>query len=373
MSAPSGFGALGPGAITIVAEVADDRICSVRIASTRPVRLTRLFVDRPAREVPLLAERLYSLCGVSHATAASLAITAARGEPAARERDAGCTIALLCERLSEALRSSATSAVERGDARALEETGLKPLRDLLSVTREFSLLATSPSSPRAAAQAVERIRALAEELGLSSSAEPPRPGSWFDGLWQAARSASAFAASVPDSLTEEDDPAILEGLREGGESFAAEPSLAGRAPETGAFARHWRKVDFSGGALQARLQARMIDLTECLERLSRAAEGDVSGSEGRTAAPAPREGFAAIATSRGDLYHWVRLTADDKIANYAIVAPTEWNFHPAGPLVAELLGARILPGEARRSIARLASLFDPCVAFRVEVLEAARA
>jgi hypothetical protein len=48
-------------------------------------------------------------------------------------------------------------------------------------------------------------------------------------------------------------------------------------------------------------------------------------------APAVREGFAAVETSRGRLGHWTRLSRDGKIEDYAIVAPKEWNFHPAGP------------------------------------------
>jgi Ni,Fe-hydrogenase I large subunit len=69
----------------------------------------------------------------------------------------------------------------------------------------------------------------------------------------------------------------------------------------------------------------------------------------------------------------VRLTRDDKIKEYVIVAPTEWNFHPAGPFVGALLGAALSPWEAQRLIAQLAALFDPCVPFRVAMKEAANA
>lgn len=377
MNARSGFGALGPGAISIVAEVADDRICSVRVVSSRPVHLTRLFIGRPAQEIPMLAERLYSLCGLSHAMAATQAIAAARGEARAMPR-APQTIGLLCERLSEALRSSATTAMNRGDAAALDGPAIRPLREILSLTRELTVVAMSGLSktPNSSATTlIERICAAAEELGLhrrlDAASAPPRTGSWFGELWKEMQGDAGFAADIPDALGAEDDAAILMGLRQDGERFAAAPSLAGRAPETGAFARHWRDVDFSGGALQARLQARMIDLAQRLEQLSRAGEGDECGA--RTASPALREGFAAVETSRGDLYHWARLTPDDKISHYAIVAPTEWNFHPAGPFVGALLGARVRRGAALQSIARLAGLFDPCVVFRVEVLEAAHA
>ena len=379
MNAAVGFGALGPGAISIAAEIADNRICSVRVTSSRRTGLTRLFIGRSAQEIPLLAERLFSLCGLSHASAATQAIAAARGETPFMARGATQTIGLLCERLSEALRSL---VMNRGDASFPDDAAIRPLREILSLTRELSVLAMINRRPNASERAVmklliDRIHAAAGELGLRTPNEavvwPPQAGSWFGKLWKEIKDDRNFTASAPDTLGGDDDAVILDRLRQEGERFAAAPSLAGRTPETGAFARHWRNVDFSGGVLCARLHARMIDLAQCMERLSRAGDGDPDEADGRSAARALREGFAAVETSRGCLYHWARLASNDKIENYAIVAPTEWNFHPAGPFVAALLGARIPRSGAHRSITQLAGLFDPCVVFRVDVLETAHA
>jgi coenzyme F420-reducing hydrogenase alpha subunit len=83
-------------------------------------------------------------------------------------------------------------------------------------------------------------------------------------------------------------------------------------------------------------------------------------------------GMSAIETSRGLLIHVVRL-ANEKIADYRIVAPTEWNFHPAGALVEALTQAMavLAPDEvvAKRAEAICQSL-DPCVSFAVEVSHA---
>jgi Ni,Fe-hydrogenase I large subunit len=92
---------------------------------------------------------------------------------------------------------------------------------------------------------------------------------------------------------------------------------------------------------------------------------------GRTSSGA---GFGALECARGRLYHLARVGADGRIAAYGILAPTDWNFHPAGPYVAELLGARIGRGEAARSAAKkMAALMDPCIGFEVEVKEFADA
>ncbi len=383
MNATSGFGALGPGALSIVAEIADDRVCSVRVISSRPTHLTRLFIGRPAEEIPILAARIYSLCGLSHAIAATRAIAAARGEASRAQSSQAQSIALLSERISEILRSSVTLAFHENDAMRLDAGAMRPLAEVFSLTRDLLALAKSnrlsSASDRATATSiVEKIGAHAKKLGLPGDPEllgaRPAAGSWFGLLWPEIVRDESFAAYVPDALDGDDDAAVLARLRSDGEAFAAAPSLSGRAPETGAFARHWRKTDFYGGAAAARLGARMIDLAECLDRLaSAAADEEMDRAEAHCGAPAPREGFAAVETSRGRLSHWTRLSRDGKIEDYAIVAPTEWNFHPAGPFVVAVLGARVSKATAAASIARLAGLFDPCVLYRVEVMEPARA
>jgi Ni,Fe-hydrogenase I large subunit len=81
--------------------------------------------------------------------------------------------------------------------------------------------------------------------------------------------------------------------------------------------------------------------------------------------------------ARGLLLHRVHLEQQhqrdqqDVVADYRIVAPTEWNFHPGGA-AAEMLTC--LPacrnsGEWESMAGKvniIAAAFDPCVAFEVE-------
>ena len=79
-------------------------------------------------------------------------------------------------------------------------------------------------------------------------------------------------------------------------------------------------------------------------------------------------------SARGRLYHHAEIGPDGRLSAYRILAPTEWNFHPAGPFVETLLSSRIGTDEqATRAVTLLALLFDPCVAFEVEIREAAHA
>jgi len=76
-------------------------------------------------------------------------------------------------------------------------------------------------------------------------------------------------------------------------------------------------------------------------------------------------GISGVETSRGLLFHVASLR-DGKVADYRILAPTEWNFHPAGPLVQALTGL-----QSDKVLARLVSRsLDPCVGFDVELMNA---
>jgi len=70
------------------------------------------------------------------------------------------------------------------------------------------------------------------------------------------------------------------------------------------------------------------------------------------------------------LLHRVELDGD-RVARYAIVAPTEWNFHPQGAFVREMTGRQVeTPAEALLAARRLALSLDPCVPFEVTVNDA---
>jgi uncharacterized protein (DUF2237 family) len=67
--------------------------------------------------------------------------------------------------------------------------------------------------------------------------------------------------------------------------------------------------------------------------------------------------------ARGLLLHWVQLDSHGAVAQYRVLAPTEWNFHPQGAL------ALALAARAPQDIAAaqtLAAAFDPCVECSVQ-------
>jgi hypothetical protein len=154
-------------------------------------------------------------------------------------------------------------------------------------------------------------------------------------------------------------------------AFCATPTFDGAPAETGPLARHYAEPEVqahlsAGRHIAARFMSKLIDLAECTQRLR--TPGLLPPFAGFTS-PAPGVGLAHVNTARGMLLHKVRLEGG-KIAEYSICAPTEWNFHPQGAFVRESLGLPAGdPALPHKRLAALALSLDPCVAYRLDMLE----
>ena len=360
--------AFDPGALDIALALAGGRVEAVRVRSTRPTGHGRLFVGRDGAEAPMLARRLFALCARAQSAASAEAVAAATGvrrPEAARAADA---IGVLAERAAEALRASFLGW-PWGEGASLPRPAAQPLREAVaaaSVLRAATQADLSDVAPLRAALA--RLAAAAEALGAAAPGLPPAESA-FAAISAQCAAETGLAFEPPDALRPADDHAVVAALAGDPAGFAARPSMPGRRPETGAFARFWREVPQRGGAFAARLEARRLDIGDALAALRKAVDGDVDASAVLTGGLAGEaRGFGAVECARGRLHHVAEMGRDGRIAAYAVVAPTEWNFHPDGPYVAALAGARL--GDAARAClmaARLAALVDPCVAFRVRL------
>jgi hypothetical protein len=97
------------------------------------------------------------------------------------------------------------------------------------------------------------------------------------------------------------------------------------------------------------------------------AQGETPQSPHTAATLSTGTGLAQVQAARGLLVH--RLTLEQgRLADYRILAPTEWNFHPQG---AAALGLATLPAADDPTLRRLAGLFitalDPCVAYDISI------
>jgi hypothetical protein len=370
----------GAGAIAIEVEVAGGRVGSVAVRSTRPQGLTRCFVGRAAAETPLLARRIYTLCAQAQGAAASGAVALASGRAIEDRERCAAALSVLSERAFETMRACVIGWPWAGGADAVAGRAGGALKEAALAARAL-LEGAAFGLQRARREALlaphARLAAAAEALGvpLSPDAAPPAD-TVFGAISSQCERDQAFAPGAPDSLTRADDSAIVAALRGDPQGFAAQPALPGRRLETGAYARLWRRSSSRGGVLSARLAARLLDIRQALTAVGQGLHlGELECDDVLAAGPAgANAGYGAVESARGRLYHWAEIGPDERISGYAIVAPTEWNFHAAGPFVAGLLGARVGQGEAARlAAARLATLFDPCVAFDVTLKEPAHA
>ena len=87
-------------------------------------------------------------------------------------------------------------------------------------------------------------------------------------------------------------------------------------------------------------------------------------------APGDGSAVAVLETARGRLAH--RVCVDDgRVVSYRTLAPTEWNFHPMGPLVTGLVGRPAADAAQASCRARLAAAaLDPCVDLEIDAVAA---
>ena len=155
--------------------------------------------------------------------------------------------------------------------------------------------------------------------------------------------------------------------------FAREPRWAGADADTGALARQRHApllaslLDERGADAAVRLLARLREFAGLL------VEGLppewVHGQAARTADGTPA-GIGAVQTARGLLLHRARL-AQGVVVDYAVVAPTEWNFAADGALVRALMHRAVASeSQARVDTRLMVQALDPCVACKVELAHA---
>jgi coenzyme F420-reducing hydrogenase alpha subunit len=334
------------GSLTLDVLLRDGVVRAARIGSTRRVDICRTMIGRAVAEVPRLFGRLHALCGHSHRVAARFAIATARGEPIGEAERQASVLELAGERVGEHLRATFVAFSDSKEA-GLTAEDLAAIRQALAAARRMGPLASCLA-----------------HLGLGGEASPA--GSWAARLLDVAGCDPAVDAGPCDPLLPADDAAVIEALGRLGVGFAQAPHLPGRRPETGAFARRFSAGRATESGPRARLAARLAEIAEASR--PEASAPFLALAAGRMES---RTGFAALESPRGRVHHLCSVDTQDRIAAYAVLAPTEWNFHPEGPLMRALTGLQA--GEAAAAearIHRLVALFDPCIPCTLRVREA---
>lgn len=367
----------GAGNLNIVVSLDGGRSLTARVENTRP-RAAAVLVGRHVDEVLRMVPVLFSLCGRAQGIAARAAVAAARGEACAPsiedERAISCEAAqehlwrLLLDwptrfgRLPQRVRFAQLHhrLAQVNDTEAAFDVG-GVLLDLVAkeLLSGFFLSMREPANLAEFVSATRYGGFVGETL-----AELIEAGRWTP-------EGDKVAPLLPPHTAQE-WAQMLGGTLPAPEFDRAPAWHGGASPvvcETGALARQSRSPLVAallgyGHRIAARVFAQVVDLSDHASRLRHPLARDMQPCF--DAAPLGEgAGLACVETSRGVLLHALRLEGDI-VADYHIIAPTEWNFAPGGAFIQEATGWEAEGRDA--ALARLdwlALSLDPCVAFTV--------
>ncbi len=388
------------GDLTVRLDWDGRRVRKATVRSTRPFVAARVLTGRTPDDAARVAPRLFSICAQAQGAAAAGAVEAATGavpEPATRAaREAAVVLEAIQEYVWRILLDWPEAMGEAGDhdpvaaARRLVAPVLARLAASAQRTADRAP-ATSSAIPHEVAsglaQLVTRhIFGTAPTTWLSLSDGEALAAWMARGSTLPARLLRELCAKSPTlgrsdvaSMPVPGRAALIACVVPAMRSipgFERAPDWQGTPVETGALARMRAHpvvaaaLERYGNAVPTRMVARLAELALQVGRLADL-QADPSALPWVDAFPlAEGEGLAAVQTARGLLLH--RATVGGaRVAGYQIVAPTEWNFHPAGALVRGLEGTEATDPARLAAAARLAvQALDPCVACRVEVTDA---
>ncbi len=357
------------GEINVRLALREHRIDSVDIMSTRAALPRRLTQGRTAAEVARTLPLLFSVCAKAQGAAAASATEAASGHAPDRA-------ALAC-RCDEVRRETVVELLTRLLIDWPRALGALP--DVVSVARARQakpedVLATCHLI---AAQRVYGVvpsrwleQASLESLERWASAASTLPAQSLQRLQREAADLGRSDVGAMPSATADALFHVLPSF-DGEPGFCRTPDWLGAPVETGALARRARHplvaayTRRDGNTVPARFVAQLVDLALWL-----APDRDEAAPAVRQYAAAAGTGIGVAETARGLLLHQAAVV-DGKVEHYRIIAPTEWNFHPAGAATQGLLHRPVSDAEtARRDAGWLVQALDPCVAFAIEVADA---
>jgi|GEM_PF-2055202 len=156
------------------------------------------------------------------------------------------------------------------------------------------------------------------------------------------------------------------------DTFIHTPTLAQQACETGSFSNiqsHPLVEYFSEMGIAGRFAARLLDLAKQIELLNDQAclaNNSLCGVLTCNEVNQSNKRIAWLQTARGLLIHMANLQGN-KISQYSILAPTEWNFHPQGSLEKALVNTHYPCEQSAIDAAKLVTIaLDPCIEFTLQ-------
>lgn len=337
----------------------------VEITSSRRTDIANFLVNKTPDEAISILPSIFNICGKAHANAAKIACGRDQRED---------YLLVLCENAREHLLRIFTGW-DCDKKTSLSKTNFSEITGLVSAM-ERAIEDDHPNVKNIARQIGKYLHQhifncspskwleLDSDLLLANWAEQTNTiaGRFIDHIYL--KELQSVGAINPDFLPEIPAEKLHGKLKQkGAKEFVARPQWAGRCYETGTLARNHAHPLISalakkyGFGLLVRQVARLIELAkipaeiECFERASGHADSAL--------------GLGQVETARGRLTHCV-VVENNIIADYKILAPTEWNFHPDGVASKCLQSLSATDNGTRNVRAKMIiEAIDPCVAYDV--------
>ncbi len=354
------------------------RMASIR--SDRRTDIARVLIGKYPRDAIKLLPAIFSICACAHASAAALACRSSR---LPENQDQSDQLVVLCENAREYLLRIFTNWGDHIHFKA-DQIPYHVIMDLVAKMRAATAL---PGKHSASA-----IKGVADGLDdfLRSCVFKIETQQWLEieddvSLVRWAENTDTVAArfvlllyennwqSIGSSQTRFLPKILLAELSDrmlssDGDRFVNQPQWHGEPFETGPFARNQDHclvqdlVTKYGSGLLARQIARLVDLSKTPSRIRGILEQDQHQRSSKAIC-----GVGQVETARGRLTHAAKIL-DGKIADYKILAPTEWNFHPRGIVHDALANLKTEnPAETEKLAGLVVEAIDPCVEFEVRV------
>jgi uptake hydrogenase large subunit len=356
------------GKIAVDLELEGDRVREVRATSSRRVDACRALLGLPMEEALRSVPLLFSVCAEAQSVAAREACEAALGIAVAETEHGARQLRVACEAIDNHVFQLALKWPELFGAVAAVE----PLRVLRQTTARLRA-GEGEAGPEAVALG-ERLAAL---LGPKLPDSAKLLAGWTDGATTAQQTAAALLQEglqdfgrCPVPLLPELPATWFAAQLAADPSFERAPRYRERSAEVGALARQREHplvkslLSVHGNGLLTRFVARLVDVEALGARVRTLAQFLRAPRKAAAAARSSGTGCSLVETSRGPLAHLVTIEEGRMVA-WRVVAPTEWNFRPDGPLQAGLQGMRAQG--LQRNAALLVTALDPCVGFEITV------
>ncbi len=364
-----------------------------KIASSRPLTITRQFSGQRPGEVLRSVSLLFATCRAAQSIASAEAFENALGLelPGSTKKARALLV------LAETAREHALRILMDWPQflRAPEEPQAPRLQRLMQVDRDLrhslaerrgaiSIGGVCTIEKDSVISALAKLKAFLEQAIFAEDLDRwPTKGSLQDLkqwastgrtlaqrlLHQLFDDGLSLAGSAPVSPLPQLQPAALAErlFAEDSELFVAKPEWNGQPRETSPLTRSKNHplVDSlkaaEGFGLGARLIACLAELSQIPAQMLAILDNDDGAEPAARVALGRGIGVGQIEAARGRLVHAVEM-GGDTVSRYRILAPTEWNFHPEGAAAHGLAKIAATGAEDCANLARLfVTAVDPCV------------